>query len=174
MPGAKSPRSFPFVIRHSSFVIRAFTLVELLTVIAVIGVLAAMGLAVMGSVKKTAILNHAKAELAQIKTAIDNYKHDRGYYPPGNASTPATPNNYLVNQLYYELVGTTNNADRAFKRSMATRPSRRRPSAPFGVSAFMNCTRTNGERRLRAGKKLSVRSAAQPRLATTVPASSCS
>ena len=38
----EKPRRRDLVIRHSSFVIRAFTLIELLTVISIIGVLAAL------------------------------------------------------------------------------------------------------------------------------------
>jgi len=91
--------------RKSQIVNRlAFTLIELLTVIAVIGVLAAAGLSVTKGVKKREYLNTATAEMNQIQTALDNYKAKYGVYPPSNANL--TP---LVNTLYYELSGVTHN-----------------------------------------------------------------
>ena len=81
---------------------RAFTLIELLVVISIMGLLAALIFPVAGAVKRQQYLKTASGELAQIETALDNYKAKYGVYPPSN------PNNPLVNQLYYELIGTTN------------------------------------------------------------------
>ena len=95
------------VTRHPSPVTRlAFTLVELLTVIAVIGVIAALIFPVAGTVKRQTILHNAQAQMAQLETALERYKSVYGFYPP------ARPNGPLTNQLYYELEGTflTNNA----------------------------------------------------------------
>jgi prepilin-type N-terminal cleavage/methylation domain-containing protein len=93
--------------RHPSPVTRhawAFTLIELLVVISIIAVLAALILPVAGQVKRQAILHNAQAEMSQIETAIERYKSAYGFYPPCNT------NNALVNPLYFELVGTTNDA----------------------------------------------------------------
>ena len=119
----------------------AFTLVELLTVISIIALLAAFTVAVLGGAKKSATLNHAKAELAQLETAIDSYKQDHGFYPPSNAN-----NNYLVNQLYYELEGTTNNTSTSFQTldASSTIPTAT-VSGTFGVGGFMNCAKGSGE-----------------------------
>lgn len=92
-------------IQNSEFRIQndsAFTLIELLTVIAIIGVLAALLFPVFSAVKKHALINHADAEMAQLETAIESYKAAYGFYPPSNT------NNVAINQLYYELTGTTN------------------------------------------------------------------
>ena len=98
-----------FVIRHSSFVIvSAFTLIELLIVIGIIGILAALIFPITGAVTRARMKSVATSELSQIETFIESYKANRGTYPPdciAVGSTPAIP--IYVNQLYYELLGTT-------------------------------------------------------------------
>ena len=79
----------------------AFTLVELLTVIAIIGVLAAFLLTVGGAVTRTKYLSTATAEMTRIETALERYKAQYGAYPPAGT-------NVLVNPLYDELTGVTN------------------------------------------------------------------
>src|SRR5262249_23552877 len=82
---------------------RAFTLIELLVVIAVISLLAAMIFPITGAVTRNRIRARTRAELEQIATYIEQYKAKLGHYPPDNPGNPRT------NQLYFELVGTTNN-----------------------------------------------------------------
>lgn len=89
----------------------AFTLIELLTVIAIISVLAGMvvGLAPVASAKMKEA--RVRAELAGLVTAIESYKARFGVYPPDHAYTtnyngqPATAADPLMNTLYYELTG---------------------------------------------------------------------
>jgi len=116
---------------------RAFTLIELLTVIAVIGVLAALLFPVFGTVKKRSYLNHANAEMAQLETAIDRYKAAYGFYPPSN------PTNVLLNQLYFELEGTTNNGGNFVTLDDSAQISSNSASTLFGVGGFINCNGTN-------------------------------
>jgi prepilin-type N-terminal cleavage/methylation domain-containing protein len=78
-----------------------FTLVELLVVISIIAILAALLIPAAGKIMQDAAKKRAKAELEQLATAIDNYKAKLGFYPPDNR------NNFAVNSLYYELVGCT-------------------------------------------------------------------
>ncbi len=80
---------------------RAFTLVEMLTVIGVIAVLAAMIIPITGAVNKAKVRNKTRAELETIRTAIEQYHTKLGHYPPDN------PGNVYANQLYFELIGTT-------------------------------------------------------------------
>jgi prepilin-type N-terminal cleavage/methylation domain-containing protein len=82
---------------------RAFTLVELLVVISIIGILAAFILPLAGTVNIHKRINTTQAELQGLESDLENYKAKYGVYPPGNGT------NYVVNQLYYELSGATNN-----------------------------------------------------------------
>jgi type II secretory pathway pseudopilin PulG len=68
-----------FVIRHSSF--SAFTLMELLIVIAIIIVLSGLILATAGYVQNKGKRSRAAAEIAAICAALENYKADNGTYP---------------------------------------------------------------------------------------------
>jgi prepilin-type N-terminal cleavage/methylation domain-containing protein len=80
-----------------------FTLIELLVVIAIICVLASMIVSAFrwaGSGPKIAV---AQVELAQMETAIQDYKLKLGFYPPDNPDRPE------MNPLWFELQGTTNN-----------------------------------------------------------------
>src|ERR1700744_4071164 len=82
-----------------------FTLMELLTVIAVIGILTAFTIPVLRGVQRSAKISRVKAELQQVETALENYKSRYGFYPPSNSSGSAAS---LFNPLYYELSGVTN------------------------------------------------------------------
>jgi prepilin-type N-terminal cleavage/methylation domain-containing protein len=129
----------------------AFTLVELLIVIATIGILAALLMPVFHSVTIHAVLQRAQSERAQIETAIQNYYSDRGFYPPGNAS--ASPQNLypaLTNQLYYELEGTTTNGIQSINYTTLdganTMAGFAIPTAfGPGVTGFMNYTKGGAE-----------------------------
>jgi prepilin-type N-terminal cleavage/methylation domain-containing protein len=133
---------------HASCVTRhllAFTLIELLTVIAIIGVLAALILPVAGAVKKQSMIRTAQAEMAQLETAIDRYKSAYGFYPPDN------PGNPLVNQLYFELLGTTNTDstptfqsldDPTIKLTGGLSPSQLNNAISLNVNGFMNCSKS--------------------------------
>ena len=57
---------------------RAFTIVELLIVIAIILVLAGLILATSGYVQTKAKRSRAEAEIAAISAALENYKADNG------------------------------------------------------------------------------------------------
>jgi prepilin-type N-terminal cleavage/methylation domain-containing protein len=89
---------------------RAFTVVELLVVMAIILVLAGLILATSGYVQKKGQRSRAEAEIAAISAALENYKADNGIYPRDattdtlNARTPDASHYqpaslYLYNQL---------------------------------------------------------------------------
>ena len=93
---------------------RAFTIVELLVVVAIIAILAALTMGIYGSVKRKAVESRLKAELAAIELALENYKADPDNgqypyseswdyeYPPKSWSTSGFAP--LGNQLYKHLV----------------------------------------------------------------------
>lgn len=60
---------------------RAFTLIELLTVIAIIGILAGILIPAVGMVKQKASIATSKAKISQYLTAIQGFKGEYGYYP---------------------------------------------------------------------------------------------
>lgn len=67
---------------------RAFTLIELLTVIAIIAILAAITFGVVKGVNERAAIGQAKAELASLALSLEAYKKQYGDYP--RAGTSAT------------------------------------------------------------------------------------
>jgi prepilin-type N-terminal cleavage/methylation domain-containing protein len=120
--------------------VEAFTLIELLIVIAVIAILAAFTVPIVSSLKRKAYISKTQAEMAQIETAIERYKAAYGIYPPSN------PNNLLVNQLYYELVGTTNDASTGIYTTLDHGSQIKAGQVPtaFGsasVNGFLNCSK---------------------------------
>lgn len=66
----------------------AFTIVELIIVVVVIGILATVTLMSYGSVKKSAVLAKVQTDLAAINDGIKIYHAKKGQYPavPGGAS----------------------------------------------------------------------------------------
>lgn len=67
-----------------------FTLLELLTVMAIIIVLAGMILGGVGYAQKRAAMDRARAEIAALSVAIESYKVDNGAYPATPDDPPAT------------------------------------------------------------------------------------
>lgn len=63
---------------------KGFTLVELLIVIAIIGVLSALLMANFIGVRQRARDAQRKADLRQIQSALELYRSDNGSYPIGN------------------------------------------------------------------------------------------
>lgn len=87
----------------------AFTLVELMIVVAVIGIVAGIVLAAAGGVQKKAARDQARAEIKSIMVALERYKADRMGYPIStNASRTALFTN-LTNYMTFKISQTTNN-----------------------------------------------------------------
>ncbi|MCX6902853.1 MAG: type II secretion system protein [Verrucomicrobia bacterium] len=84
----------------------AFTLIELMVVISIMAILAALvvGLARRASDHKR--LARVQAELSKWTTLIDAYQNKLGFYPPGNPDNPYGP---AVHPLFYELAGASIN-----------------------------------------------------------------
>lgn len=124
---------------------QAFTLVEMLVVIAIIGILAALLFPAFNKVSERGARAKARAELQQIEGAIERYHAKYGHYPPDNPGLPA------LNQLFYELQGTkivvlsgiTNyqTLDSRTNIPVTAVPT----SFGSGVGGFVNCTRPGSD-----------------------------
>jgi len=130
---------------------RAFTLIELLVVLAVIGLLAALTFPALRAAKLSMLRARAKSEMTQIETAIERYKDRFGHYPPDNRIS-ANPDPYALNQLYYELLGTTNSSGVFQTLDGSAQIADGSLPAVFGpnVTGFLNCARTGGDEAVNA------------------------
>jgi len=95
----------------------AFTLIELLIVIAIIAVLAGLVLGAASSVQKKGARSRAEAEIAAIGAALESYKADNGDYPLNANSnnslalvTNLMPPPTIGGKVYYELKPKWTNA----------------------------------------------------------------
>ena len=90
----------------------AFTMIELLTVIAIIAILAAILFPVYSRVKDSAYRSADTSNMNAIRTALQLYKTDQGAYPPQllgyvtlyNGVGPVVPVNQFVGALYSKRV----------------------------------------------------------------------
>ena len=127
------------ITHHASRI--AFTLIELLVVIAIIAILAAMIIPITGAVKKMRLRTRTETEFRAVQNAIEQYKIKHGFYPPDN---PGAIDG--VNQLYYELAGTTNDGGASVKRYTTLDRSSSIDSTAIGTvftgkAGFMNTMR---------------------------------
>jgi len=95
----------------------AFTLIELLIVIAIISVLAGLVLGAASSVQKKGARSRAEAEIAAIGAALESYKADNGDYPLGTNSNNSLvlvaslmPSPSVGGKVYYEFKSKWTNA----------------------------------------------------------------
>jgi general secretion pathway protein G len=81
---------------HSSLITRhsAFTLVEMLLVVAIIGILAALVIPKIAGKSESARITAAQTDIrAGIKSALDQFEIDNGYYPKSLNDLLQQPNN---------------------------------------------------------------------------------
>jgi prepilin-type N-terminal cleavage/methylation domain-containing protein len=80
-----------------------FTLVELLTVIAIIAILASLLLPVLSSAKRRALMVKSHADISGIVQAIQSYNSDYGRYPisPAAQSIALSPTEIPIGQFTY-------------------------------------------------------------------------
>jgi len=138
----KAPLSTP--IRPGKRTRSAFTLIELMVVIGVITVLAALTFPAVKKVKENATRRKVKAELQQIAVAIESYKARYNTYPPDNPVINPTTVNAVTNPLFFELVGTepaAANEYRTLDQKARIRTADFNAVFGGGVAGFVNHTR---------------------------------
>ncbi|AKC81670.1 hypothetical protein IMCC26134_00750 [Verrucomicrobia bacterium IMCC26134] len=104
--------SFPLILQ-SRGVRRAFTLIELLTVIAIIGILAAITFGAARGVFQQSRINRSKAELGSLGSALEEYKKYYGDYP-GIRATETAPDQIDPKDLPFLSTGGPKQTDRAY------------------------------------------------------------
>lgn len=75
----------------------AFTLIELLIVVAIIAILAAIAVPNFLEAQTRSKVSRVKADMRSLGTAIQTYYVDHNSYPPNNALNPADPLGLLFN-----------------------------------------------------------------------------
>ncbi len=79
-----------------------FTLIEILVVMAIIGILASMVIGALGFVKEKQKREQAKIQIALLGKAMDEYKLDMGKFPGEADNTPANGEG-VTEELYQAL-----------------------------------------------------------------------
>ena len=91
----KSPAPSRSLIARRS----AFTLVELLTVIAIIGMLAGLVLGLSGYANRKAARSKAFAEMEKLENALEEFRVQNGSYPDGQPN-PTAPTS-MTNPVFF-------------------------------------------------------------------------
>lgn len=103
---------------------QGFTLVELLTVMTIIGILAGLVLGTFKFVQEKAARSRAEAEIKAMEAGLESYKADNGAYPDNsesrslNAQANGSPSSYAgQNRTLYRALSGDNNLDRKVDES---------------------------------------------------------
>ena len=129
----------------------AFTLIELLAVITIIGILAGLTLGAAGAVRRHGATSTAKAEVAALQAACDRYFADNSTYPIGTASPTTVTAPAGATALFTNLVGSaTLTAAPTTKRYFEPKPAMVNTSVstnyfidPWGYAYGYNSNGTN-------------------------------
>lgn len=79
-----------------------FTLVELLTVVAIIAILAALSIGGFAYFNRKQAEDKGRMQIKLLETALEEYKMDNGEYPAHNNTNGTLGTNLLYKKLYYE------------------------------------------------------------------------
>jgi prepilin-type N-terminal cleavage/methylation domain-containing protein len=100
----------------------AFTLIEMIVVITIIGLLAALLIGVYPYAHEKKIRGRVHVELKAIETIIESYKEKKGFFPPDNVVRSDRP------ALYYELTAS----------DLPAVPSLRAQAQTLGITNIVN------------------------------------
>jgi prepilin-type N-terminal cleavage/methylation domain-containing protein len=109
----------------------AFTLIELLAVITIIGILAGLTLGAAGAVRRHGATSTAKAEVAALQAACDRYYAENSAYPIGTNSPTTVTAPAGATALFTNLVGST---------TLSVAPTTKRYFEPKPAMVYTNGT----------------------------------
>jgi len=110
---------------------KGFTLIEMLVVIAIISILAAIAFPVFSRAKDSAYRGADMSNMNSIRTALQLYRNDQGGYPPAllgyadtydGTLTNVVPASKLAGALYPKRIDSLNTLKPAFVRASTTVP----------------------------------------------------
>jgi len=113
----------------------AFTLIELLAVITIIGILAGLTLGAAGAVRRHGATSTAKAEVAALQAACDRYFADNNSYPTTN-SMPDPSKSF--NPTVYTTAGQTLFTNLVGSATLTVAPTSKRYFEPKPAMVYTN------------------------------------
>jgi prepilin-type N-terminal cleavage/methylation domain-containing protein len=125
----------PLTPRRSS---AAFTLIELLAVITIIGILAGLTLGAAGAVRRHGATSTAKAEVAALQAACDRFYADNNSYPTTTNSMPDPSSGYSPSASTYTNAGQVLFANLLGSATLTAAPTSKRYFEP--KSSMVNTT----------------------------------
>jgi len=121
---------------------RLFTLVELLTVIAVIAILAGIAVPVVVGMQSKGRETSARADMNAIKMALTQFKADYSVWPQVSPDSSLTGSNDLLIETPYSPGSTLSNAETAYDKIIQSLTNNvvdaTTPTAPTGTSLYGN------------------------------------
>lgn len=88
---------------------KSFTLVELMVVVAVIGIVAGIVLAAAGGVQKKAARDQTRAEIKTMMVALEKYRTDQMSFPGDSNASRVMLFTNLTNYMAFKTTQVTNN-----------------------------------------------------------------
>jgi len=114
--------------KNSSY--HAFTLIELLAVITIIGILAGLTLGAAGAVRRHGATSTAKSEVAALQAACDRYFADYNSYPTTTNSMPDPSSGYSPLASTYTNAGQVLFSNLVGSAKLSVAPSSKRYFEP--------------------------------------------
>ena len=116
----------------------AFTLIELLAVITIIGILAGLTLGAAGAVRRHGANSTAKAEVAALQAACDRYFADYNFYPTTTTSMPNPSSDYSPSVSTYTSAGQVLFTNLVGSVNLRTAPTTKRYFEPKPAMVYTN------------------------------------
>jgi prepilin-type N-terminal cleavage/methylation domain-containing protein len=125
-------------LQHSRRPAAAFTLIELLAVITIIGILAGLTLGAAGAVRRHGATSTAKAEVAALQAACDRYFADNSNYPSNSTVDPSS--SYVPTASTYTAAGQVLFTNLVGSTTLSVAPTTKRYFEPKPAMVYTNGT----------------------------------